>query len=122
MNGIELIAQERERQVSQEGWTPGHDDQHMQSELAWAATCYAAPGEIRTQRASPPACDCRSVGECSHGPLSAPKWRWLDPWPWDAEWDKRHKHDRIRQLAIAGSLIAAEIDRLKRLDAAGKEG
>lgn len=32
-----------------------------------------------------------------------------------ASWDKRHKRDRLRSLAIAGALIAAEIDQLERL-------
>ena len=36
-------------------------------------------------------------------------------WPWDKSYNKRHKHNRIRQLEIAGALIAAEIDRLLRL-------
>jgi hypothetical protein len=37
----------------------------------------------------------------------------LDFWPWAKKYDKRAKHPRLRQLAIAGALIAAEIDRLK---------
>lgn len=36
----------------------------------------------------------------------------VGPWPWSDAWDKRKKHDRIRQLSIAGALIAAEINRL----------
>jgi hypothetical protein len=38
-------------------------------------------------------------------------------WPesWDEIWgEKMHDHPRIEQLAIAGALIAAEIDRLQR--------
>ncbi len=41
--GIELIAQERQRQVSEEGWTAEHDDGHTDQELARAASCYANP-------------------------------------------------------------------------------
>jgi hypothetical protein len=33
---------------------------------------------------------------------------------WDARWAKRDRKTRLRQLAIAGALIAAEIDRLLR--------
>jgi hypothetical protein len=40
--------------------------------------------------------------------------RWVDPWPWDAQCDKRKTHDDIKRLVISGALIAAEIDRLKR--------
>ena len=41
--GIRLIAAERQRQVDVEGWTPAHDDEHDEGELAIAAACYAAP-------------------------------------------------------------------------------
>jgi hypothetical protein len=91
--GVAVIAAERARQISVEGWTPLHDDAHTFSELAWAATCYAAPRPV----------------------LRTKDYKARDPWPWAPEWDKRGKHDRIKQLAIAGALIAAEIDRLKRL-------
>ncbi len=39
--GIELIAAERRRQVEVEGWTPEHDAEHVNGELAVAASCYA---------------------------------------------------------------------------------
>lgn len=108
-SGIDLIAAERERQVSVEGWTPEHDDEHGVGEMTWAAVCYAAPNPVKALL--PRQCNCRSVGECGH---AFPVKVYRDPWPWDAKWDKRGKHDRIRQLAIAGALIAAEIDRLQR--------
>ena len=82
--GIELIAEERQRQITAEGWTPEHDDEHDNEQLAQAAACYAMPPRLR-------------------GPL---------PWPWDADWWK--PGDRIRELTKAGALIAAEIDRLQR--------
>ena len=47
MNGIERIAKERQRQVSVEGWTPQHDDEHKDGEMAIAAACYAAPYSIK---------------------------------------------------------------------------
>jgi hypothetical protein len=37
-------------------------------------------------------------------------------WPWDREWWKPTPNNRIRELAKAGALIAAEIDRLQRLE------
>lgn len=42
MTGVELIAAERERQVSSEGWTPEHDDGHRDGALAHAAAVYAS--------------------------------------------------------------------------------
>lgn len=35
------ILVERHRQVTEEGWTPEHDDEHINGELAAAAACYA---------------------------------------------------------------------------------
>ena len=100
--GHEMIACERKRQQETEGWTPEHDAQHEGGELALAAVAYASPYPVQVL-----------------GPVLAhpddvfSSLRWADPWPWGPEWDKRKKHDRIRQLAIAGALICAEIDRLK---------
>lgn len=57
--GIELIADERARQISQEGWTTEHDDQYRHGELAAAGAVYAdasislmhgvAPAELKEQ-------------------------------------------------------------------------
>lgn len=41
MTGIELIAQERERQISKEGWTPEHDAEHAENEQARLAALRA---------------------------------------------------------------------------------
>ena len=40
MNGTEMIAAERERQIMKEGWTDSHDDEHDDHELGMAAVCY----------------------------------------------------------------------------------
>lgn len=98
--GAELIATERERQVEEEGYDPSHDDEHRNGQIAMAAVCYAA-GErkVYTKR------------EVWNG------FEFKDPWPWEANWDRRGHHDRIRELVKAGALIAAEIDRLKRKEA-----
>lgn len=95
--GIELIAQERERQVKQEGWTAGHDDAHRNKQLAKAANSYlithCAPDEDA----------CGDLSE------SRPAW----DWPWAMKWWKPSK-DPVHNLVKAGALIAAEIDRLQR--------
>lgn len=88
LDGAEIIAAERKRQIEQEGWSEEHDDTHKRGQLALAASCYALPPYERG--------------------------RALD-WPWDRKWWKPTPDDRIRELAKAGALIAAEIDRLKRL-------
>lgn len=90
MDGVALITAERQRQLDEEGWTDAHDDEHDQGELALAAGVYAI----------------ESVG----GRIEA----FGRYWPWDKTWFKP-SGDRVRDLAKAGSLIAAEIDRLQRL-------
>jgi hypothetical protein len=85
---VKLIADERRRQVEKEGWTPEHDDEHENGELAKAASCYADP---RTSAQKEPP----------------------NRWPWAREWWKPNK-DRVRDLVKAGALIIAEIERLQR--------
>lgn len=87
MGGAELILNERERQVEEEGWTPEHDDKFTAGELVQAAICYAFVPLQRIMLFS-------------------------GFWPWDITWFK--PTTRIRDLVRAGALIAAEIDRLKR--------
>lgn len=88
MTGIELITQERQRQIEQEGFTAGHDDNYPADTLAYAALCYLAPD----------------------APELVMSW-----WPWDWKWWK--PKDRLSNLIRAGALIAAEIDRLQRHEA-----
>lgn len=38
--GASMIADERQRQIEEEGWTPEHDDQHEDLELLYAAEAY----------------------------------------------------------------------------------
>ena len=96
-NPLRLIINERMRQIEEEGWTIDHDDQHIDQSLAMAAACYAAPEDI----------------------FVAPDtyYDFIDAWPWADEWDKRDLHSRMHQLAIAGALIAAEMERLQRVEA-----
>ncbi|WP_240440663.1 hypothetical protein [Pseudomonas aeruginosa] len=89
------VQAERRRQVTAEGWTPEHDDEHNGGELADAAACYAL-----------------WAGGINPG-------NWREFWPWAPEWLK-HSEPR-RMLVKAGALILAEIERLDRA-APGKEG
>lgn len=91
-SGSALIARERERQVTKEGWTPEHDDAHDRRELASAAYCYIKLG-----------------GGSSTEPPTAVPWEW----PFEDEAWKPSKA-AVRNLVKAGALIAAEIDRLNR--------
>lgn len=101
--GAELIAEERARQISQEGWTPEHDDKHSYGQLIAAAMCYAELPLIRMTYKPDTAREKTSD--------------MLDRWPWHEDWWKP-SDQAVRNLTKAGALIAAEIDRLQRL--AGK--
>ena len=97
MTGIEIIAAERTRQVAVEGYDERHDDDAKNGQLAAAAACYALlewyrrAGIVNHENGSPPVM-----------------------WPWRTVYWKPSPKDRIRELAKAGALIAAEIDRLQR--------
>jgi len=118
VTGIELVAAERRRQIEAEGWSAEHDDEHDKGELVDAAICYAAnkrngPCWFRRHRGVAVR-EARLSLSIVNG-VDSPAW--ADPyWPWPEKCDKREKHDRLRSLAIAGALIAAEIDRLQRLE------
>ena len=111
--GADRIAQERARQKKAEGWTEEHDDRHKHDELALAAACYAAPRAIYVKTV-----------------LARGGAQYADPWPWSEDWDKRHdvparllmRELRIRDLEKAGALIAAEIDRLLRIEEKASRG
>lgn len=108
--GIELIAEERERQVSQEGYTPEHDDRHLGGELADAAAVYADAAGAMARGASPTDFfdpndeDAFNTYLDGDGP----------EWPFEPK-DLKLSPDPVRNLVKAGALIAAEIDRLRRV-------
>jgi hypothetical protein len=111
--GVLRIAQERQRQIAQEGFDDEHDSTHeSKGQMALAAACYAASAagkDLIYEEADP---DCyRQLETCERA--NWPK----ELWPWADSWDKREKHSKIRQLEIAGALIAAELDLLHRSDA-----
>lgn len=96
--GIEIIAEERKRQIEVEGWTSEKDDLYTSGQLALAGATYAIPMFDRD--------DYGGYVYSTDVPIMFP----LSP-----EWWKPTPDDRIRELAKAGALIAAEIDRLQRL-------
>lgn len=101
--GSDLIAIERERQQDHYQWSSEWDDKlHKDGELAQLAACYAMPENIRNQYQS----------------LDAKTGKWWPRWypqKWSLDSWKPSPDDRIKELVKAGALIAAEIDRLIRL-------
>ena len=95
IKSIELIKNERIRQIIEEGYSFDHDDQEYLQQLSYAAAVYACHASARHSL--------------------------MNLWPWDKEYFKPDKDNtidgRIRELTKAGALICAEIDRLIRLKA-----
>lgn len=96
----EMMSNERQRQIEEEKWTPEHDDEHGQGELADAAACYATTKNIYFKEKI-------FIFFTKYIPL----------FPWNRyEFFKKEKHDYKRQLIIAGALLIAELERLERLE------
>lgn len=89
--GAMAILRERERQETEKGYTADHDDMHIRGELATVAAIMALTDVHR-----------------------------YDGFKafWPGTWDVRHYklEDRRSDLVRAGAYIAAEIDRLDRLE------
>ena len=93
LKSIELVENERIRQIMEEGYSWRLDDQYTTHQLSDAAIVYATPAPLR--------------------------YNIMNKWPWDKKFfkpDRTYTYDgRIRELTKAGALICAEIDRLIRM-------
>jgi hypothetical protein len=87
---------ERERQTSEKGWTPEHDDGHVNDEIAAFACFYAMSPGAREWPAS----------ETGYGDTLGAA---IVPEGWAAK-----PGDRRRELVKAAALVLAEIERLDR--------
>ena len=94
------VQAERRRQITAEGWTPEHDDAHSHGQMARAAACYALAGSSAPNDGT--AALLVSLA-----------------WPWDEQWWK--PTTTRRDLVKACALGLAEIERLDRAAAPGKE-
>lgn len=100
MSGIHAIANERLRQIEEEGYSFSHDDANEEGAMAIAAALYAFS-------AAHDGAHAHCVGLARRGMCPA-------QWPWPA--DSWKPTNRRADLVKAGALIAAEIDRLDRLE------
>lgn len=92
MNGAQMIAYERERHKTVEGYTAQHDRQHCDLELTRAAECYIDAAKARV----------RGLLDYANKPFY---------WPFeDATW--KPSPSAVKMLVKSGALLAAEIDRL----------
>lgn len=88
MNGTELIAAERRRQIDVEGWTAEHDRKHSVLQLCASAAAYVM--------------------------AEGPDAQMPQGWPWGSQWWK--PKDRERNLVRAGALYLAAADRSDATD------
>jgi hypothetical protein len=89
-NAARDVLAERARQISVEGWTPQHDDQHAGGSMAFAAAAYAVHANAGQR-------------------VSSPLWNWTG---WSRDWWK--PKDARSDLIRAAALLLAEIERLDR--------
>lgn len=90
------VQAERRRQITAEGWTPEHDDEHSHGQMARAAACYALAGSSAPNDGT--AALLVSLA-----------------WPWDEQWWK--PSTARRDMVKACALALAEIERLDRATA-----
>lgn len=95
------VLAERQRQISAEGWTPEHDDEHDSGSMAIAAACYAIADRKDVQVQT---LNIRML------------WRWTG---WADLWFK--PKDRRHNLVRAGALIIAEVERIDRAALKGEQ-
>ena len=87
------IIWERARQLTQEGYSPAHDDEHTEGQLALLAAAYAL-----SSRGEPDRDELSEIVSV------------LEPYAWPFK-----PNDPIRDLVRAGALILAELERRLRL-------
>lgn len=97
-NGIQLIAEERERQIKI-GYDERHDSQHSEDILVDAAMSYVSLALIGIKAKD------LSVDEAMYF-----KFKYLEQFP--SGWEFKPSTNNIRDLVKAGALIAAAIDRI----------
>lgn len=95
------VLAERQRQISAEGWTPEHDDEHGDGSMAMAAAAYAV-ASIENEYSLASACELFSWSG------------WAKAW-WKPSTPRR-------DLIKAGALILAEIERLDRAAISAQAG
>lgn len=96
MAGVGEIALERRRQK----YSADHDDRHTRGELIRCAMAFAAAARWQVNGYSP-----EHVQSMTNA-----------LWPWTYNLPNVTDHTPSQNLAKAGALLAAELDRLKRLE------
>lgn len=102
--GIELIADERQRQIEKEGFDKKHDEQNEFEDMVKAALYYAEAAIFAFDFGESERCEeLMREGACFKNSF---------PYYWDRKWCKPSRNP-IRNLEKAGALIAACIDKIQ---------
>ena len=109
--GIELIAEERQRQIDVEGYDENHDSHHNFEELTNAAKTYINAAFLLI--ISNEMGNSSESATAWHEYNEPFEWKYLKlGWPWEEESFK--PTTPLQDLVKAGALIAAAIDRLQK--------
>lgn len=98
----EDVLAERRRQMTVEGWTPEHDDNHKDGSLALAAACYASMAAAYFETGAKVKDEDYAHIQCGFN--------------WPRSWSRKYwkpKNAR-RDLVRAAAMIIAEIERIDR--------
>jgi len=98
-SGVHIIAKERKRQIEELKFDYSNDSLYANNQLAQAAAWYSFDDETRNQFLK-----SNEEIEEEFG------FRIGEIWPWKQSYFKPTPDDRIKELAKAGALIAAQID------------
>lgn len=113
LTGIELIAQERQRQIEVKGYDSDHDELETAFQLSGAAAMHIAHAMNKDFEGHTHYDDLGNCARFQVREIDTENWR--EHWPWD-DHDGRENADVLTSLVKAGALIAAEIDRLQNGD------
>lgn len=106
MDVMTEIENERRRQVTHEGWSTAHDDEHCNGEMAKAGAVYAWFASLPEKRRE-------IIMAAAENGDDAAIYRRL--WPWERGWFKPGTARRM--LIKAAALLVAEIERIDRTSA-----
>ena len=101
-SGIELISDERQRQIEVEGYSAQHDSNHKASDFVYAAIAYIESAKVGI--------NCAEIGNTNENEIMRRKTEMGSYYPFG--WKFKPSTD-VRDLVKAGALIAATIDRLQ---------
>ena len=108
--GIELIAEEREKQITKLGYDAMHDESHSVEQLVNAAKAYLMPDYVTDtkDRYDYNDYDDEGIDEIERNNITYPVY-----WPFQPEEWHGTDDPLIKQLIKGGAMIAAAIDRLQ---------